>query len=129
MDYQKYRHTVLWFVPVESGTTYCFQASGSTGGYWFEAVENFDPTKTKKFAKKITVGTTRYSLTANDLNRRMQRIPIKNSDPEYNCHGWVHLALKDMREAQLITEDEAENGFDAMMDATLEATDEAIVYL
>ena len=126
MDFQKYRHTGIWFVPVGSGTHYYFHVRGSTGAYEYDMAEDFDPTKTKKFAKKIKVGITRHSLTSDDIIRRMENIPVRNMDNEFNCHGWVDLAVKDLYKAHYLTRDQYEDGIDAMMDVTLEAEDEAL---
>jgi len=126
MDFQKYRHTGVWFVPVDGGSTYYFHVRGSTGAYEFDMGKDFDPTETKNFAKKIKVGTTRHRLASDDLVRRMEAVPVRNWDNEFNCHAWVDLAVKDMYEAHHLTQEEYEEGLDAMIDATLEAEDEGL---
>lgn len=51
---------------------------------------------------------------------------MKNRDPEFNCHGWVDLAVMDLYEAHYLTYEQYDAGVDAMMAATLEAQDENI---
>ena len=56
----------------------------------------------------------------------MRNVPVKNRDPEFNCHGWVDLAVMDLYEAHYLTYEQYDAGVDAMMAATLEAQDENI---
>jgi len=121
VDFQKYRHTGLWFVPEESGSTLFCHVTGSTGDFTFESRTNYNPTSSETLAKTIEVGATQQKLTAAALLGEMQACPVRNDDMEFNCHGWVEAALKRLSLAGYLTNEEYENGFDKMMDATLEA--------
>ncbi len=67
VDFSKYRHTGLWFVPEDRATQYYFHVTGFTGMFEFERRKDFDPTTSRTFAKKIKVGKTKLSLSSSEL--------------------------------------------------------------
>ncbi|KAK5989199.1 hypothetical protein PT974_10699 [Cladobotryum mycophilum] len=124
LDYQKFRHTGIWFTPVLDGAHYFFHIIETDQGYLFETRPNFDPTKSRTFAEKVDVGETRISLAPSELMRTMQRVPIENDNPEFNCHLWVDRATTAMVDRGYLTRQQCDDGLDEMMEITLKATDE-----
>lgn len=124
VDFQKFRHTALWFLPVDSGSSHYCHVRGSTGDFSYEKRSDYNPTKTQTFAKLIDVGTTKTSMTSSELTNHVKDTPVKNRDWEFNCHTWVDNAVQRMYRAGYLTKEEYEEGRDAMIDATMEAADE-----
>ncbi|KAM3503506.1 hypothetical protein MY11210_008690 [Beauveria gryllotalpidicola] len=124
VDFQKYRHTGLWFVPEGSGTKYYFHVKGFTGSFEFERRENFDPTTSRTFAKKIKLGKTKLYLTSDELAALLENVSVNNNDPEFNCQQWVQYVLWALFDNGYLNEEQYNDGLNGMIDATMEATDE-----
>lgn len=93
-DFQKLRHTGLWFEPVGGGTTVFYNVISGQGAYVFEKRENYQPLKAKRYADHAEVGTTRKTITYSDLEDKMRSVPCRNKDEEFNCQNWVDDAVK-----------------------------------
>jgi len=124
LDYSKWRHTGLWFVPEQGSTNYFYHVKGLTGEFEFERRKNFDPTTSRTFAKKVKVGKTKHSVVFAEIDSLMRSVQVSNSDPEFNCQQWVHYALQTLYHAGHITSEQYDNGLNDMIDATMEAEDE-----
>ncbi|KAH6971037.1 hypothetical protein BKA56DRAFT_635994 [Ilyonectria sp. MPI-CAGE-AT-0026] len=124
IDFSKYRHTGLWFVPEDGSSHYYYHVKGLTGEFSFEWRKDFDPTTSRTFAKKVRVGTTHHSLTSSELTSQMESVDVLNNDPEFDCQQWVELALKALYHAGHLTAAQYETGLSGMIDATMDAKDE-----
>ncbi|KAK3186280.1 hypothetical protein K4F52_005044 [Lecanicillium sp. MT-2017a] len=124
VDFIKYRHTGLWFVPEDGGTQHYFHVTGLTGQFQFESRKGFDPTKSRTFAKKVKVGKIKLSLTSSEIGNLLESVSVNNYDLEFNCQQWVQDALSILLDAGYINEEQYNNGLDGMTDAIAEAADE-----
>lgn len=124
VDFSKFRHTGLWFVPEDHSTDYYFHVTGLIREFVFERRDDFNPTVTRSFAKNVEVGTTKLALTSDELNTVLESVLVNNSDPEFNCQQWVQFALKMLLNKGYLTEKQYNTGLDGMIDATMEAEDE-----
>ncbi len=124
VDFQKFRHTALWLVPVDNGSNYYCHVRGSTGDFEYEKRSDYNPTRTRTFAKLINVGETKTSMTSSELTSQVEGTPVNNKDREFNCQTWVDDAVRRMYRAGYLTKEEYEEGTNGMLDATLEAIDE-----
>lgn len=127
IDFSKYRHTGLWCVPEDGPLYYYFHVTGFTGGFIFERRQDFDPETSKTYAKKITVGKTKHSLTSSELGSLMESVSVANDDPEFSCQHWVDAALTALHYAGYLTAEQCNAGVDKMIDAIMEAEDERLV--
>ncbi|EKJ76926.1 hypothetical protein FPSE_02924 [Fusarium pseudograminearum CS3096] len=126
MDFSKYRHTGLWFVPENSVPHYFYHVRGKPTVFLFEMRKNWDPTRSANFAKKVLAGRISHPLTASELEQHMRSVTVGNDDHEFNCQQWVQMALLLLRQKGLLTQEQYDAGVDGMIDATMEAADEDI---
>ncbi|KAM5347020.1 hypothetical protein ACJ41O_010025 [Fusarium nematophilum] len=133
VDLQIYRHTALWFVPLDDdggggggggSPHYYFEVQGSTGDFKFNTADGVDPTGMAGFAKKVQVADTRHALTPEHLGHLMEGTHVDNHDPEFNCHVWVDRSLNALYQGGYLSKEEYLGGVDGMVDATMEAEDE-----
>lgn len=120
-DYQKLRHTALWFEPVGGGTTVFCNATGEQGAFAFEKRENYNPLNAAKYAGRVKVGTMRKAMTYLDLERKMRSVPCRNEDEEFNCQNWVDDAVKKLSQDGYLTNEEYEVSMSEMIDITMKA--------
>lgn len=122
LDYQKYRHTALWFqIGDESITAHVI---GSRGAFEFEVKDNYNPVKSLRFAKYVDVGWLRATMTKAQLVALVSQTPPDNRDSEFNCQTWVGQVLSRLKDQGMISQEEAFTGLDGMVQATLEAEDD-----
>ena len=134
IDYQKYRHTALYFNTVNSnasdtGASLLVHVTGVIGEFRLEVRGGYDPESSMRLAKDIPVGRLRPCRGIEvkhiaEVAKMMYSVPPNNADPEYNCHSWVSKALEKLVNEGFLREEEAEEGVDKMIRATLEAKDE-----
>ncbi|KAK7541389.1 hypothetical protein IWX49DRAFT_322009 [Phyllosticta citricarpa] len=125
LDYQKYRHTALWFYFADGTTPALIHATGSRGDFGLQIVNVANPTLSATFVKKIEVGQLRFAMTKPRLVELVSETPINNSDPEFNCQVWVENALQRLKRSNYLSEDDYTKGVDGMIDATMEAEHES----
>lgn len=147
VDFAQYRHTGLFCVPVvvadpaaapaqsasppppaaspaPPGATW-YNVDGLTGHFAYGAAPGFDPRSDAKFARMVDVGATAApGLPEGWLDALMEAVPVANDDPEFNCQQWVEGALRALRDAGVLSEDQYALGVNGMVDATMEAEDE-----
>ncbi|KAL3595618.1 hypothetical protein FPOAC2_09967 [Fusarium poae] len=124
IDFSKYRHTGLWFVPEDSSPHYFFHVKGKPSEFLFEMRKNWDPTTSATFAKKVMVGKIQHPLTSSEVEQHMRSVTVGNDDYEFNCQQWVQMALLSLRHQGCLTEEQYDAGVNGMIDATMEAADE-----
>lgn len=124
LDYQKFRHVGLSFVPTGSERTHYFHVVGASPEFVFEARVGYTPRLSRTFAKEVNIGTTKQPLTTAELQALMQSVPINNHDPEFNCQQWVDLALLRLFKNGILNKQQYQDGSDGMVEATLEAKDD-----
>jgi hypothetical protein len=127
LDYQKYRHTGVWLVPVGgSGSNYYCHIRGTPGEFVYETRTNYDPQSSRTFAKLIGVARTTKEATAAEITDVMRLTPVQNDNWEFNCQIWVETAVKRLYQQGYISEKQYFDGTDAMVEATMEAVDEPV---
>lgn len=122
-DYRKKRHLAIWCDP-QGGSTYFFEAIGSTQAFAFNVRPDYNPLTSSRFAKLIRIGSFQKSVTPNELDQEMRSVEMQNDDIEFTCQNWVMAALKKLAEDGWLTEDQSIMGQDQMIDAILEAADD-----
>ena len=123
LDYQRYRHALIWIQFEDGSTAIRVHVVGPVGEFKFEAVETTDATKSVKFAKRIDVGYLNGSLTSKQTIELLEKVQIHNTDREFNCQTWVESALKLLKSSKYLSGEAYENGVDRMVDAIAEAQD------
>lgn len=63
--------------------------------------------------------------TKGELLKLIYETTPRNWDPEFNCHGWVEMLLKRLVREGLISEEQYLISLDGMVEATMEAVDDA----
>lgn len=89
----------------------------------------------RTLAKEVPVGQLARPLTKARLVHFISQTPVDNDDPEFNCQVWVEAALTRLATENalgdggslLLSMEDYQNGFDAMVDATMEAADELAI--
>ncbi|CZT14240.1 uncharacterized protein RCC_00215 [Ramularia collo-cygni] len=121
LDYPQYRHTALWLRFGDGSPPHLVHVVGPPGGFVFESGESDKPWETQGFAKMVEVGRLLVSATPVQTVQALRRVPIVNSDREFNCQTWVEAALKTFKVAGHLSADSYERGVDGMVDAIDEA--------
>ncbi|KAF2136063.1 uncharacterized protein K452DRAFT_292716 [Aplosporella prunicola CBS 121167] len=124
VDYQIFRHTMLWFRFADQLPPVSIDVMGPPQEFQFQVRENYDPSQSRDFAKEVSVGYLRVAMTKPQLVNLISQTPLENSNPEFNCQVWVEAALKRLQAQNYISEDEYRAGVDGMVDAIMEARDE-----
>lgn len=124
LDWQKYRHTGIFFQFQNASTPVFIHAVGPPGELRVEIRENYAPSQSSSLAKEVVVGWLAVSLMRQQLISFVSGTHPDNADREYNCHSWVEAALRRLRDAGYITPDTYEASFDGMIAVTQEAKDE-----
>ncbi|OXV10819.1 hypothetical protein Egran_01417 [Elaphomyces granulatus] len=123
IDASEFRHTAL-FLEFPEATTLLIHVTGASGFFQAEVRPGEEPTRSKKFIKKIFVGTiTGQTKTA--IESTIKFTPIDNSDRSWNCQNWVGDALKKLSDRQWITGGAFSKAIDAMVEVIIDAPDEA----
>lgn len=123
IDASEFRHTAL-FLEFSDAITLLIHVTGSSGFFQAEVRPGEEPTRSKKFIKKITVGTI-MGQTKAAIESAIKFTPIDNSDPSWNCQNWVGDALKKLSDRQWITNGAFSEAIDAMGEVVVDAPDEA----
>lgn len=134
VDYQKFRHTALYFKIVngsasDTGTTLLAHVTGVIGQFRLEVRGGYKPEESTTLVKDIPVGRLRSRRGVEikhmpEIAKLMYSVPPDNVDPEFNCHSWISKALEKLVKEGFLTEEEADEGTTMMIRATLEAKDE-----
>ncbi|KAK8236499.1 hypothetical protein HDK77DRAFT_292330 [Phyllosticta capitalensis] len=124
IDQVQWRHTALWFSFGDQSPPVVIHAVGSPHAFTLEVKQNCRPESEVKFAKAIQVGHLRGPMSKAELVFFVSQTPINNLDREFNCQVWVEQALARLKAANHLTKEQYEFGFDGMMTAVMEATDE-----
>lgn len=124
LDYQKYRHTSLYFEFANLEPSATIQVIGPKKQYIFECKDNWDPTQNPSLAKIVALGPLAVQASRARLVQILQTVPIRNKDWEFDCQQWVESALSRLRELGMLTAEGYTKGLDGMVDAISEAQDE-----
>jgi len=124
LDYQKYRHTALWFRFQGGDDTVVMHVIGVIGSFEFEARDNYDPTTSAKFTKEISVGCLLTPMTKAELVTLISQTPPDNRDREFNCQVWVANVLSRLSDQGYLLKEQTDAGINDMVEATMEAEDE-----
>lgn len=124
LDYQKYRHTALCLRPDNGASSMIIHAAGPNMAYQLETKDNYDPTKSRHFAKEVVVGMLRTPMTKAQLASIIYQTPVNNESREFNCQTWVGDALQKLATMQYLTQKDCDDGIARMVDATMEAEEE-----
>lgn len=124
VDYQKYRHTALYFQFQDGSKPLLIHAVGPPGMLSVQMRENYVPSQSATFAKEVAIGWLQVTLTRPQLISFVLDSEPDNGDREYNCHSWIEVIIRRMRDAGYILPNTYSASLDGMMAATLEATDE-----
>ncbi len=122
IDASKYRHTAL-FLEFPDKTTRLLHVTGASGFFQTEVKPGEDPSKSKKFVKKILVGKIQGQEKA-VIQSTITSTPVKNSDRSWNCQNWIGDALKKLSDRRWITSDARSDTIDAMADVIIDAPDD-----
>ncbi len=123
IDASEFRHTSL-FLEFPDTTTLLIHVTGASGFFQAEVTPGEEPTKSKKFIKKIPVGTI-MGQAKTAIESTIKVTPINNSDRSWNCQNWVGDALKKLSDRQWITSDARSEAIDAMAEIIVDAPDES----
>lgn len=123
VDWQEYRHTALWLEFPDLSPSMLVHVVGSLGLFKYNFRELAKPEESKYFAKLIVAGTLTSAITQREVLDTLGSVPIANDDLEFNCQTWVELALRTLRDKGTLSKESYEQGFNGMIDATLEAKD------
>lgn len=123
-DYQKYRHTALWFEFNDGSAPFLIHAVGPNMDYRVEVRNNYDPTGSQLFVAGVSVGWFMVPISKGQLILLVSKTPINNSTTEFNCQIWVGDALRRLAEGGYIQNEEYMRAVDGMIDVTMEASDE-----
>ena len=124
-DYQKNRHTALFFeAQDECGHTTYHVKSMERVGFEVEVRPGYDALRSVNLVGRIKI--RELVIEAAELDRLMRSVPVKPQDGESNCQIWVESALRALRDAGYITEDEWMKGVDGMIDITMQAGQEPL---
>ncbi|KAK8166572.1 hypothetical protein IWX90DRAFT_486469 [Phyllosticta citrichinensis] len=125
VDYQKYRHTALWFRFADQTPSVVMHAVGLQYEFLLKTEHDRNPTLSRTFAKEVQVGHLEQAMTKPQLVALVTQTPIKNSDPEFNCQQWVENVLRSPMDKKYLSKDQYNESLNGMTDATLEAEDES----
>ncbi|KAK7537152.1 uncharacterized protein J3D65DRAFT_368838 [Phyllosticta citribraziliensis] len=125
VDYQKLRHAALWFQFDDKSGSFVIHAVGVPSRFSVQVDPTYDPLQSTKFAKQVDVGYLKRPMTSSQLQYLMRKTEVDNSDREFNCQVWVQKALERLKDDRQLSEEEYSNGLDGLVDATMEAEDEA----
>jgi hypothetical protein len=98
--------------------------TGPNMAYQLQTNDNYDPTKSRKFAKEVPVGNLTTPMTKTQLASILYQTPIDNRSREFNCQTWVGNALQRLATSGYLTRSDCDKGITGMIDATMEAADE-----
>ena len=121
IDASKYRHTAL-FLEFPDTTNLLIHVTGASGFFQAEVKSGENPTKSKKFVKKISVGKIQ-GQTKVAIESAIKVTPINNSDRSWNCHHWIGDALKKLSDRRWITSDSRSKAIDDMAEEVTNAPD------
>lgn len=124
LDYQKYRHTSLYFEFENLEPSAIIHVVGPKKQYIFECRDGYDPTQSSSLAKIVALGPLSVQANRDRLVQILQTVPIRNRDWEFDCQQWVEAALSRLRELGMLTSEAYTRGLDGMVDAISEAQDE-----
>lgn len=124
LDYQRYRHTAFWIRFRDGSPAVLVHVVGPIGQFEFQARQAPNPSESAGFAKAIDVGFLTVSATPAQVLQALQRIPIDNTDREFNCQTWIESALRALKNWNYLSGESYERGLDGMVDAIAEAEDE-----
>lgn len=124
LDYQMYRHTAIFIQFQDDSPPLLVQISEPNGEYEFDCVPHYKPESNADLVKTIDVGFLRVAIEPATLARTMATVRIDNHDREFNCQTWVEMALKRLRDLELLTPEAYSDGVDGMVDAIAEAEDD-----
>ncbi|KAL1586615.1 hypothetical protein WHR41_04564 [Cladosporium halotolerans] len=124
LDYQKYRHTSLYFEFANLEPSATIQVIGPKKQYIFECKDDHDPTQNRSLAKIVALGSLAVETNRARLIQILQTVPIRNRDWDFDCQQWVEAALSRLKELGMLTSEAYTKGLDGMVDAISEAQDE-----
>jgi hypothetical protein len=92
--------------------------------YRLKDSDEYDPSTSQKFAKKMPVGRLSTPITKAKLKDFMYQMLPENKTLGYNCQHWVGAVLENLATTGNITKKNCDDGQYGMSDAVLEAKDE-----
>ncbi len=123
VDASEFRHTAL-FLEFPDKSTLMIHVIGPNQFYQTEVKSGVDPAYSKKFIKKISVGTIQGQTKA-AIESRIKATPVKNSDRSWNCQHWIGDALKRLADQKWISGGARSAAIDAMAEVIADAPDES----
>ncbi|KAF2084765.1 hypothetical protein K490DRAFT_68522 [Saccharata proteae CBS 121410] len=121
VDFQNYRHTMVFFRAEDGGFMLTAHAMGGAGAFRHELRDSKDSRHTAMFAKEVPVRCLRGEVTKAQLSAMACEVPIDNGDPEFKCRAWVEAYLGKLYEAGYLLQGEYSQGVDGMMEAAMES--------
>ncbi|ORY62995.1 uncharacterized protein BCR38DRAFT_485769 [Pseudomassariella vexata] len=104
-------------------TRMTFQLDGSPGNYWVDEQRDQPSAMSRpNLVRKLHIATVQ-TTTPLDMNIRdvIMSVPMRNDEPDWNCQNWVGDVIDGLRDAGLITSDEAHASVDAMVNIIFRA--------
>lgn len=120
LDYQKHRHTSLFFRFGDGSPATLAHVVGPTGGFEFATREGYDPAQSETLADLAEVGMLSVPSSRTQVVQLLRSVPVRK-DREFNCQLWVEAALKKLQDLGMLANDLYEKGLDSMVDAIAEA--------
>jgi len=124
VDYQKYRHTALLFRFNDDSPPLVIHVVGPPMGYQLQVRDNYDPTRSRTFAKEVQAGWLTVPMTKAQLVSLISQNSPDNSNQEFNCQTWVGAVLQRLCDMRYMSQEDGTKGVNGMVDATMEAEDE-----
>lgn len=126
LDWAIYRHTAL-HVRYIDGDDQILHVTGAHPFFEYSPQPGTPADTGLKIEALITVSNPSDEITKNMIEKACVQTPVRN-DPhhqDWNCHNWVGEALTELVAIGCLTEEQRSQGITRMVDACLEAEEEA----
>ena len=124
VDYQKYRHTALFFEFEDGQPAVYIHATGTQRDFSVEQREGYNPRSSRQYVKQVEVGWLGVAMTRAHLISCAWKIGPDNESYEYNCHSWVQEVLSSFQRLGYLSLATYKAALDGMIEGTLEAADD-----
>ncbi|EMF16093.1 uncharacterized protein SEPMUDRAFT_106257 [Sphaerulina musiva SO2202] len=124
LKYPEYRHTVLWLQSASQSPSLIAHIVGNPQKFKFQCrPTSKEPQDSLLYRKLIELGPPEVAATSEEIVAILQHVPIDNSDPKFNCQIWVELALGELKNEGILSEESHRQGLDRMWSAIADAKD------
>ncbi|KAJ5988928.1 hypothetical protein N7481_004138 [Penicillium waksmanii] len=126
LDWAIYRHTAL-HVGYIDGEDQILHVAGAHPFFEYSPQSCIPADTGLKIEALITVANPSDEITKSMIEKACAQTPVRN-DPhhqDWNCHNWVGEALTELVDIGFLTEEQRSQGITRMVDACLEAEEEA----